>query len=469
MSGKASRGKLFRLLLTALVIATALVGSAAARPGAASREERARQIGAEAYVYGEALLRQQSVIANFPPNFLINVTHLSTPDQRLVPLPNVDTVYTVARLMLGAEPLVLHVPPAPDRYYTFQLLDAYTNTVANIGTRATGSGAGNFAIVGPGWHGTVPPGVKRIQVTTPTVWLLGRTLVKGAADLRAADVVQHKYTLTPLSRFGGAPLPAITVPHAALRPPSLPTGLAYFDEMGSLMQQNPPPRSERVLMRRFASVGIGPGMSPSKEQLDPATRRGLLAGLTVGREEVTRYSKSLRSTSERKHHGWLVLPKDTGNYGSNYLLRAYISQTALGANIPVESIYTFAYVDSELQPLTGSDRFVLHFAAGKLPPVRGFWSVTMYDKDLFLVTNPIARYAIGDRTKGLRHNRDGSLDILVQHNRPARGASNWLPAPAGTFAITLRLYVPKPSALNGNWPLPTITRVLRRRECGSPL
>jgi phospholipase C len=422
-------------------------------------ERRAARIGAQAYVYGLALLDEQRVIVNFPANHLISVTQLATPAERLVPAPNVDTLYTVARLTLGAGPLVVHVPAEHGRYYTLQLLDAYTNTFAYVGRRVTGTRAGDYAIVGPGWHGRAPAGLHELRAPTPTVWVIGRTLVKGPGDIAAADAIQRHYTLTPLSGFGGPPLSSLFVPKSVLRPAPLPRGLAFYDSMGRLMGSNPPPRSERALLRLFASVGIGPGRTPSTERLDPATRVGLLEGLIDGRRRLARYGRVFMRSSERRHRGWLVPPAATGSYGTNYRLRAYIAANALGANVPAEAIYPFAFADRTLSPLSGAHRYVLHFAPGELPPVNGFWSLTMYDRQLFLVPNPIHRYAVGDRTRGLRRNRDGSLDILLQHAPPRVGRSNWLPAPTSPFVLALRLYQPRPSVLSGHWPLPTITRL----------
>jgi hypothetical protein len=417
-----------------------------------------RQTAAQAYVYGLAPLDEQRVIENFPADTLINVTQLSTPAERLVPAPNVDTLYTVARLELASGPIVVHVPEEHGRYYTLQLLDAYTNTFNYIGRRATGTHAGSFAITPPGWHGQLPSGVKRISAPTATVWVLGRTLVNGPADVPNVNAIQHQYTLTPLRGFKGPPLPSVFLPGSALRPPPVPQGLAFYDAMDAIMQRDPPPHSDAAALGRFAAIGIGPGRKPSTERLSAATLRALLAGLTDGRNQLNAYGNRLMKTSQRAHEGWVVPPSATGNYGPDYLLRAYIAANALGANIPTEAIYPFAFVDRSLKPLSGRHRYALHFAPGQLPPVGAFWSLTMYDKKLFLVPNAIGRYAVGDRTAGLRRGRDGSLDILLQHAAP-RQRSNWLPAPAGTFVLALRLYQPKPRVLAGRWPLPTITRV----------
>ncbi len=439
--------------------ATAVPGPLAAVPGVASAslspEQRARTIAAQAYIYGLAPLDEQRVIAHFPTNHLISVTELSTPAERLVPLPNVDTLYTTARLDLSGGPLVVHVPEEHGRYYTLQLLDAYTNTFGYIGRRVTGTHPGTYAIIGPGWHGVLSPGVKAIHSPTPIVWLLGRTLLDGVADLPSVHAIQRGYTLSTL---GGATLTSIFLPRSTLMPGSLPSSLGFLDALGTLLAQSPPPASERALLARFASVGIGPARSPSTEPLSATVRRGLLEGLADGRRQLDRYSSSLALSTERRTGGWLVPPTGIGAYGHDYLLRAYVAENALGANVPREAVYPLTAVDHTFAPLSGRRRYLLRFAPGQLPPVNAFWSLTMYTQNLFLYANPLQRYAIGDRTRGLHFGRDGSLTILLAHSVPGRLRSNWLPAPAGRFTVVLRLYQPRVSVLRGRWPLPIISR-----------
>ncbi len=171
--------------------------------------------------------------------------------------------------------------------------------------------------------------------------MLGRTLVDGPADVARVDAIQHEYSLTPLSGYPGHPT-SLFPAHVPAAPAPLPTGLAFYDAIDAAMAQNPPPRSDRALLRQFRTVGIGPGLTPSTEHLTRAVRQGLLAGLQAGRSEINRYAATLKASSERHHNGWLVPPAATGNYGTNYLLRAYVGQTALGANIPAEAEYPFA-------------------------------------------------------------------------------------------------------------------------------
>jgi hypothetical protein len=102
---------------------------------------------------------------------------------------------------------------------------------------------------------------------------------------------------------------------------------------------------------------------------------------------------------------------------------------------------------------------VLHF--DELPPVEAFWSLTMYDAvNYYLVANPINRYSIGDRTPGLQYNDDGSLDLYLQPDSPGPDKeSNWLPAPAGDFRPTLRMYQPGEAVFDGLWLPPSIKRL----------
>ena len=269
-----------------------------------ARAKRVFDVGLRAYVYGLPLLNQKRVIEIFPANQLINVTRLSNPAQRLVVLPNVDTVYTVARLQLEDGPLVLRVPDLRGRYYTMQFLDAYTNSFAYVGRRTTGTRPGRFAIVPPKWRGRLPRGVRLVRSPTPVVWMLGRTLVDGPADLPAVNAIQRGYTLTPLARLGGAPNPAIFLPGSALQPAPLPEGLAFFDAMGAAMRETPPPRRDRALMRSFRRVGIGRGLKTSARRLSAATRAGLAAAVSAGPRLVAAYGRRQARTSARRNNGW---------------------------------------------------------------------------------------------------------------------------------------------------------------------
>jgi hypothetical protein len=148
-----------------------------------------------------------------------------------------------------------------------------------------------------------------------------------------------------------------------------------------------------------------------------------------------------------------------GAYGRNYLGRAVIATAALGANTRPETVYPLAVDDARGRQLSGRHRYTIRFARGQLPPANAFWSLTMYGSDRYLVDNPIDRYAIGDRTAGLRRGPDGSLTIRVQRKRPSgAAAANWLPAPAGRFRLAMRVYEPRRPVLDGRWLPPPVNR-----------
>jgi hypothetical protein len=428
---------------------------AARFPRGSAHARRLVAAGVAAYVYGLAPLALQTVPA--PTNQLLSVAALANPGVRSVVLPNNDTAYTVGRLELSAGPVVLDLPETAGRYYVIQLLDAYSNTFANVGRRTTGTRARSFAIAPLDDRGTVPSGVQRIESPTRSVWLLGRTLVRGTFDLPAVAGILHGFRLTPLSAWTAGARQASTVLPAFPRLPTilLPHGLDFFSKLGDALESNPPPARDACAVRAFGKVLRVPSSGTPA-----ATERALQFAERAGRRLVRAAERRAGRYSARRNNGWLIPGPYVGNYGRNYLGRALIATTALAANVPAETVYPLAATDSRGRPLSGRHRYRIRFPRGRLPPARAFWSVTMYGEDRFLVENAIGRYSIGDRTPGLRRGCDGSLTILIQHRRPAGAASaNWLPAPSGRFRLAMRLYVPRRSALSGEWKPP---RILRR-------
>jgi hypothetical protein len=200
------------------------------------------------------------------------------------------------------------------------------------------------------------------------------------------------------------------------------------------------------------------GITPSTEDTpatpsDPAVAAAIAAGPSAGQA-------LLRQAGERaeKVNGW-VIRRGLGEYGTDYARRAQTALVSLGANLDADSVAPRATVDEQGRPLNGHHRYRMHFAPGELPPVRGFWSLTVYNDKQFFVDNPIDRYAIGDRDD-IAPGPDGSVDILIQHDEPGPNLeSNWLPAPTGSFNVTLRAYWPEQSILNGSWTPPPLTRL----------
>jgi hypothetical protein len=453
-----------RVLAPVVVSAAAVALLAAAPAPAATEARRAYRAGLAAYVYGFPPVVHRLGQAALPVNQPISFASVSRPENRVIVAPNVDTPYTAGRVDLRAEPLVLGVPAIAGRYYSFQLMDAYTNVFGYVGTRTTGTQAGDVAIVGPDHRRPLPAGMRVLRSPTNDVMLLGRTLLKGQdeAERVALRQIVGSYTLTPLSTVvaGGERRAAIVLDENPGRePPATPTGLEFFDALGAVLADDPPPAADAPALRAMRRFGIGPGTRTSQAGLSAAVRAALERAVRDGPGRIAALAAARERASARKHDGWVLLDPKTGNAGTDYALRAVVARVGLWANTPAEATYPIASRDATGRRLSGAHRYLLRFPAAGLPPVRSFWSLTMYDGDGFLYANPLNRYAVGDRTTGLRRDRDGGLTIHLQHARPPGRASNWLPAPAGPFRVMLRLYVPRPAALDGRWVPPGIVRL----------
>jgi hypothetical protein len=432
--------------------------------GVAGRRRAARAFaaGEAAYVYGMPAVLMRLTVQRFPTNLLIGVGRLATPEQRTVVAPNHDTLYSVSRLDLSSGPLVVDAPASGGRYTVIQLLDAYTNAFAYIGSGAERDHDQSVALVPPGWQGAIPAGVRVVQSPTRLVWLLGRTLVDGPDDVPAATGLMGRHSLTPLTDWIGGKRDheiVIANPAGDQSAVTVPGGLAFFDALGKALAADPPPPSDGCALGAFAAAGIGPGLTPSTGS-DPLVAQALSAAAAAGARLVSRAVIVQRRDSQRRHHGWAFSAPDIARFGTDYPYRAVVASVGLAANTRAEAFYPNTDVDRDGKPLSGHHRYVLTFRPGELPPVRAFWSLTMYDRERFLVANPIDRYSVGDRTPGLRYGCGRSLKVYVQQRPPhGRLQTNWLPAPPGRFELHLRLYEPKPSATNGKWRPPTVTRV----------
>lgn len=461
--------------VTVLAVAGALAGAIASQPagaqappGAEAERAAAVALGREAYRYGLPLLevlrvrREQTSVTvpdrrgNAPVNTFSHAPAFARPSDRTVVAPNVDTLYSIAHLDLGRGAVVLRHPAMGRRYFSFQLLDPYTNVVGYAGSRTTGRGAGRFAIVWRGRRARVPRGTRPIRVPARRIWVIGRTLVRGAGDLPAARRAMARYRLTvhdargrPVARR--APARVVRTPIVAGRP----EGEAFLDALGRALAANPPPRRDRPLLARLAKVGVGPGLRPSRAGLASHVLEGLVEGVRAEAAELPATARADVLRAALASGGWYTPPPAIGAYGTDYALRARVALVGLGANTPEEAMYPIALADGDGGLLDGAHRYRLTFRRGRTPPVRAFWSLTIYDRDGYLIAGN-ERHAIGDTHPGLRRRSDGSIVVAVQRERPAERDVVWLRAPAGGFRLNLRLYVPRRSALSGAWRPPPV-------------
>lgn len=425
------------------------------------------EVAAEVYVAGYPLVvtvrTLQRLGGLLGVNQLTWQRSLAGPDSRTIVAPNRDTLYSVAVLDLRSGPVALTLPAVTDRYFTYQLLDAWTESFAYVGTRTTGGRAGTWVISPPGWDGEVVEGAEHIQATTPQVFLLGRFLVDDEADVAEVTAISERAALQPLTTLTGGdpapPPPALGEP--AGTPQDVPADAGFFDELGDALAVNPPTTDlQRRLFARAEDLGIGPERHPTRDlDADADVRAVLDAGAAEGSRRIARAAG--RGAVE-PDGGWGV-DLEVGTYGDDTLLRALVARVGWGANVPEEAVYPVARVDADGHRLSGDHTYRITFPAGGLPPVDAFWSLSAYGADMFFERHPSGRYTVGDRTPGLVLGDDGSLEIVLSHDEPPAAPGdrpvNWLSVPEGRFVLMLRLYLPGQAILAGEYDYPAIERV----------
>jgi hypothetical protein len=432
-------------------------------------------LATDAYVYAYPLVTMEMtrrVLTNVaapegtraPMGQIIKLREYPNASFRDVTAPNADTLYTTAFFDVGKEPWVLSIPDMKDRYALFPMLDGWTTVFQVPGKRTTGTGAQTYAITGPGWKGALPAGVKEYKSPTSMVWLLGRIYCTGTPeDYAAVHKLQDEFKLVPLSAYGkpytppaGTVDPSIDMKTAVREQVNRMSAVEYFTLLGKLMKDNPPAVADAPHIAKFAKIGIVPGQDfdASKLKADFVKRVP-----EVGFDRIMLQFKVNKDVKDEQ--GWAFTTR-TGIYGTDYLMRALVTAIGLGANRPQDAVYPTSMKDAEGRKYSGANKYVMHFPKGQLPPVTGFWSLTMYNSEYFFVANPLNRYSISAR-QNLKSNPDGSTDLYIQNESPGKDKeSNWLPAPAGDFVLMLRMYWPNeksPSIINGTWKIPPVKKV----------
>ena len=455
--------------LAALLAILPWLATPAAEPVPA---DEARAIAQEAYIYLYPLVtmdvtRQQLTnldpkASHFggPANAFTHVRAFPTVDMRQVVRPNFYTLYSSAWIDLGDGPMVISTADTGGRYFLLPILDLWSDVFAVPGKRTSGTGPASYALVPPGWTGTLPKGVERIDAPTRWVWIIGRTQTNGPQDYDAVHKVQDGFRLTRLADWGKAPRPVVQKIDPAVDTKTEPlrqvNGMApveFFRRGMALMKDNPPHATDWSIVARMKRIGLEPGKDLATGTIDAnVLADGARSGLRLMQEKLP--------TLARITNGWQMNTDTMGVYGNFYLKRAIIAMAGLGANQAEDAVYPVNVADADGKPVTAENNYVLHFDKAELPPVDAFWSLTMYDYEGFQIANPRNRFAIGDRDT-LKYNADGSLDLYIQHESPGPGKeSNWLPAPpSGPLGLTLRLYAPRPEVLHGEWNPPAIRRV----------
>jgi hypothetical protein len=399
----------------------------------------------------------------------INVPKYPPADYRGVSAPNADTLYSVAWIDLS-EPQVFSHPDMGDRYYLFEITDLWMSDSKVSPSKRTADGrAANYLFTGPGWKGAVPEGMKHFPIATRYMVILGRTYADGTEkDYRAVNALQAQYKVTPLSAWGKSYVP--------VAPPVNPTpGFSmtdkpqqvilamgtegYFNLMANLMGSAAPAATEDApMLTRMAKIGIVPGKPFEMNKLDPTVQSALQNIPQTALKNIEANKSSMGTIV----NGWVV-SKGLGTYGADYMKRAVVAAFGWPANQQRDAVYPYTDVDSTGQKLTGANKYTLTFAKGATPPVKGFWSITMYmiDQGWWFVPNRLNKFTVSLRDNP-KFNADGSLTLYFQNESPgADKEANWLPAPKGDFIPMMRMYWPNensPSIIDGSWKPPAVQR-----------
>lgn len=414
-------------------------------------------------------------------NKFFHMQTLTTAEYRDGGSPNNDTAYSLSWFYVNQEPIIFTIP-AIDRYHTFEIVSFTSDNYAYMGTRSTGMEGGNYAIVPPGWQGTLPEGVEFLaEAQTKWSFILGRTLVQDMADMPNVIKLQQQYKMTALSNWGEVehrrpshpPIPNLSPKYTAMfadKSQGFRAILAdlvknnpqqYLELVNQSMKFGGVPASQQHDLLQYREVGFGVDAAPTPKDFVQGRDLGIALGLLDTINSIkTNYGSKMAN-------GWRILDPSLGRAGDSghYLIRSGLqSLGGIVVNDAVEAMYIVLSDDVNKpgsQEPVGSDNHVLHFSKDQIPEVKGFWSLTLYDPSNNLVDNELDRYSLGDRSPSLRYDDDGGLTLYIGHQPPTDKANrgNWLPAPESEFYLIMRTYLPGEEIIAQRWTPPAMTLV----------
>ena len=471
---KAIKHQVLFFMLTLLCTSLLTGAASAAEKALAISPEEAWQVSRDGFLFGLPVVYinlMAEVGSNVPEPHGLRAPINQFAHYRLFPDAasreivgiNLDTLYSLAWIDVSAEPLVLSVPEMGDRYWIMMLLDVWNDVPSAPGSRTEGGKGGDFLIVGPDWKGQAPEGMTVHRISSNLGNVAGRTYTTGSAeDLAVVNALQDQYKLTPLSKWGTDYQPPAKVAvksdiDVSTTIPAQVLGMsaeAFFNQLAMLLASHPPRQADAPIMAQLARLGIEPGLEFKLSKLDTQTQAAINAGFVDGKKKLDDY----KSKMGEKINGWMVT-LDVGRYGTKYAYRAAWTFYAVGGNLVEDALYPVAREDGDGQTLTGENNYTLTFNKEQMPPVNAFWSLTLYDTESFLVTNPINRYSLGSRDQ-MNYGEDGSLTLYIQQDSPGKDKeANWLPSTKGVIALALRLYAPKKQVAEGVWKPQPVMKV----------
>lgn len=449
-------------------------------PGNKMTEAYVRLVGQMAYMWGYALVNAHNRRAAFaqapapglmggvvpvaPVGYNQMLTNYIEPDQTFIVCPNQDVTYGAGFTALDKEPTVVQVPDFGDRFYVYAMYDQRTDEIGRIGQQY-GTKPGFYMIVGQDWSGDVPEGISGIiRSSTDLVFVVPRVFKDSAPeDTAAVQPILNQIVMYPLSEFDGTMKTRdySKSPHypAPPTPTDEPKGESkwvkpdtYYDQLAVVMNEVRPLPGEEALYAWIRSVW-------DAAEKDPATKQALVESFAAADAELVKPLFEFETNGRSVGNGWHV-PENASAWGTDYLNRTAISKSSMYQNTGAETQYNLRELDSDGQPLDGNHQYTVTFAKGQLPPVKGFWSLTVYNDVKFFHPNPLNRFSLGTKNKSLKYGEDGSLTLYLGSTSPGPdNEANWIPAPPAHFSLIMRLYWPEEVVLSGAWHPPQVKRV----------
>jgi len=407
-------------------------------------------------IYASAIAKGAKTYVGF--NKFKSYSNSATPTDTLVVTINNDTPYSTAAIDVSDEPVILQVPKIDgDRYFVMQFTDLYTFNFEYVGSRATGNQGGKYLVAGPDWKGETPKGIDKVlHSETNLIFLIGRTELDSPSDVPNLKKIQEQYKLIPLHEYTKQTAPSVKKYNMPLPEwkESDYSSPEFINVLNALLQYTSEDSSEKELRANFAKIGIVPGVPFDSSKYSPETIKAIEKGIEEAKLELDAKIKEVKDSGS--------LFGTRAALKNNYMNRAIAAATGLYGNTKEEAVYTGSATDKDNQPLSGNNKYILKFPKGQLPEAKYFWSITMYNlPKRFLVPNPINRYSIGGKSKGLKYEPNGDLIIYFYPESPGKDKeSNWLPTPKNQdFNFVLRIYGPQPDVINNVWKMPLPEKV----------
>lgn len=436
-------------------------------------EEYARHVGRDAYFWAWPLLNmynrrlhfmqvkdfvKQGPLMSAPANRLAMLTDYVDPDERSVACPNQDVVYGIGALALDISPVVVQVPDFGDRFWVYQVVDLRTDSFVQLG-KMYGTTPGFYLLIGPAWNGEVPKGITRVFRASSNTGLVAPRVAQEDTpeDKRAIQAVLPGIMMYPLSEYDGriktkdwANLPTAPAPPATEEETRWVFPDKFVDELSPVLADAPPLPGEEARYAQVLAV-----LAAAKN--NSSIRQAMTNGAREADEKLVTPLFQFRNYGQQLPHNWSTISKESA-FGTDYFTRTAVAKSNILVNSPNETKYFYQDLDANGTRLNSANRYTVTFARDQTPPVRGFWSLSIYNEHHFFIKNAINRFSVGTKNKDLKFSADGSLTIYVQSDAPADPAqrANWLPAPKGDFSLYVRAYWPKAEITEGSWTPPAV-------------